>query len=50
VALFFGLAKTVTGSILGISLAHGMTNILLFLTMPFGVNPFDLIAHHLYGP
>jgi membrane protease YdiL (CAAX protease family) len=50
VALFFGLAKTVTGSILGISLAHGVTNILLFLTMPFGVNHFDLIAHHLYGP
>jgi membrane protease YdiL (CAAX protease family) len=50
VALFFGLAKTVTGSILGVSLAHGMTNILLFLTMPFGVNHFDLIAHHLYGP
>jgi membrane protease YdiL (CAAX protease family) len=49
VALFFGLTKTVTGSILGISLAHGMTNILLFLTMPFGVNHFDLIAHHLYG-
>ena len=50
VALFFGLARAVTGSIVGISCAHGMTNILLFLTMPLGVNPFDLIAYHLYGP
>ena len=50
VALFFGLAKAVTSSIVGISLAHGMTNILLFLTMPLGLNHFDLIAHHLYGP
>ena len=50
VALFFGLARTVTGSILGVSLAHGMTNILLFLTMPLGANHFDLLARQLYGP
>ena len=49
VALFFGLVKSVTGSILGISLAHGMTNILLFLTIPLGLNYFDLIAPYLYG-
>ena len=50
VALFFGLARMVTGSIVGVSLAHGLTNVLLFLTMPLGVNHFDLIAYHLYGP
>lgn len=47
VALFFGLARTVTGSILGISIAHGLTNIFLFLALPFGMNPFDIIASHL---
>jgi len=50
VAVFFGLARMVTGSIVGVSLAHGLTNVLLFLTMPLGVNHFDLIAYHLYGP
>jgi len=49
VALFFGLARAVTGSILGVSLAHGMTNVLLFLTIPLGVNYFDIIAYYLYG-
>jgi membrane protease YdiL (CAAX protease family) len=49
VALFFGLVKSVTGSILGVSLAHGITNILLFLTIPLGLNYFDLIARYLYG-
>jgi membrane protease YdiL (CAAX protease family) len=48
--LFFGLVRTVTGSILGVSLAHGLTNILLFLALPFGVNPLDIIAYHLYRP
>lgn len=50
VALFFGLARMVTDSIVGASLAHGLTNVLLFLTMPLGVNHFDLIAYHLCGP
>jgi membrane protease YdiL (CAAX protease family) len=49
VALFFGLTRAFTGSIVGVSLAHGITNVLLFLTMPLGMNPFDLIAHHLHG-
>jgi len=49
VALFFGLVKSVTGSIVGVSLAHGMTNVLLFLTIPLGLNYFDLIAPYLYG-
>ncbi len=50
VALFFGLTRSITGSILGISIAHGMTNILLFLTLPLGLNHFDLIARYLNLP
>lgn len=49
VALFFGLVKSVTGSIVGVSLAHGLTNVLLFLTIPLGLNYFDLLAPYLYG-
>ena len=49
VALFFGVVKARTGSIVGVTLAHGMTNILLFLTLPLGVNHFDLVASYLYG-
>jgi membrane protease YdiL (CAAX protease family) len=49
VALFFGLTRSVTGSILGVSIAHGLTNIFLFLALPFGMNPFDIIASHLQG-
>ncbi len=43
VALFFGLVVAHTRSIVGVSLAHGLTNVLLFLIMPFGVNPFDIV-------
>ncbi|MCP4536811.1 MAG: CPBP family intramembrane metalloprotease [Chloroflexi bacterium] len=50
VALFFGLVKERTGSLLGVTLAHGMTNILLFLTLPLGMNHFDLVASYLFGP
>jgi len=35
VGLFFGWAVQRTGSLLGVTLAHGATNILLFLVMPF---------------
>jgi membrane protease YdiL (CAAX protease family) len=35
VALFFGYVVKKTGSILGVSLAHGLTNIVLFLVAPF---------------
>jgi len=35
VALFFGYAVRKTQSILGVSLSHGLTNIVLFLVMPF---------------
>jgi uncharacterized protein len=35
VGLFFGWVTLKTGSILGVSLAHGLTNIVLFLIMPF---------------
>jgi membrane protease YdiL (CAAX protease family) len=49
VALFFGMVKAHTGSIVGVTLAHGLTNILLFLTLPLGVNHFDLIFSYLRG-
>lgn len=35
VALFFGWVVQKTGSLLGISLSHGLTNVVLFLVMPF---------------
>ena len=35
VALFFGWVAEATWSILGVTLAHGITNIVLFLVMPF---------------
>jgi membrane protease YdiL (CAAX protease family) len=35
VGLFFGWAVVETGSILGVSLSHGLTNIMLFLVIPF---------------
>ena len=44
VALFFGMVTVYTRSIVGVSLAHGLTNIFLFLALPFGRNPFDLIT------
>ena len=35
VALFFGWAVEKTGSLLGVTLAHGTTNVLLYLVIPF---------------
>lgn len=35
VALFFGLVVKKTGSLFGVSLSHGITNIILFLVAPF---------------
>ena len=35
VALFFGWVAEATWSLLGVTLAHGLTNIVLFLIMPF---------------
>ena len=35
VALFFGWMVEKTGSLLGVSLSHGITNILLYLVVPF---------------
>lgn len=44
VAVIFGILTELTGSILGVSLAHGLTNITLFLVFPFiigqGLQPF----------
>jgi membrane protease YdiL (CAAX protease family) len=50
VALFFGLVTSYTGSIIGVSLAHGLTNVILYLTMPFGANPFDLVSRLIHTP
>jgi membrane protease YdiL (CAAX protease family) len=35
VALFFGGVVKKTGSLLGVTLSHGITNIMLFLIAPF---------------
>jgi membrane protease YdiL (CAAX protease family) len=35
VAMFFSWAVKKTGSLLGVTLAHGITNIMLFLVIPF---------------
>jgi hypothetical protein len=35
VALFFSWVVKKTGSLLGVSLAHGITNIILYLVVPF---------------
>jgi len=35
VAVFFGWVVKKTGSLLGVTLAHGLTNILLYLVIPF---------------
>lgn len=35
VALLFGWAAEQTGSLMGVSLSHGLTNVVLFLIMPF---------------
>jgi len=34
-AMFFGWVVKKTGSILGVTLAHGLTNIMMFLVFPF---------------
>ena len=35
VALFFGWVVKKTGSLFGVTLAHGITNALLYLVLPF---------------
>lgn len=46
VGLYFGWMVHLTGSLLGVTLAHGITNILLFLIIPF--SPWE--ANSLAGP
>ena len=41
VALLFGFFVARTGSILGVTLSHGLTNIMLFLVIPFVVVDID---------
>jgi uncharacterized protein len=38
VGLFFGILVLKTGSLLGVSLSHGLTNVFLFLIMPSAIN------------
>lgn len=38
VALFFGLVVARTGSLLGVTLSHGLTNVALYLIIPFLMN------------
>ena len=35
IALFFGYVVKITGSLSGVTLAHGITNTMLFVVMPF---------------
>ena len=35
VGAFFGWVSQKTGSLLGVTLAHGITNVLLYLVVPF---------------
>ena len=35
VAIFFGWIVAKTNSLLGVTLAHGLTNIMLFMVMPY---------------
>ncbi len=35
ITLFFGWVVKKTGSLFGVTLAHGITNIMLFLVLPF---------------
>ncbi len=44
VALFFAWVVAKTGSLLGVTLAHGLTNIMLFLVMPFVVDGLPVLA------
>jgi len=37
IGIFYAIAALKTGSIVGVSLSHGLTNVLLFLLMPSGM-------------
>jgi len=41
--LFFGVSVLKTGSIAGVSLSHGLTNVFLFLVMP-SITSINLIS------
>jgi membrane protease YdiL (CAAX protease family) len=44
IGLFFGVLALKTGSIAGVSLSHGLTNVFLFLVMP-SVSLISVLAH-----
>jgi uncharacterized protein len=44
IGLFFGVLALKTGSIAGISLSHGLTNVFLFLIMPSSINLISYLS------
>ena len=44
ISLFFGVLMLKTGSLAGVSLSHGLTNVFLFIVMPSAVNFISLMA------
>jgi uncharacterized protein len=44
IGLFFGIIVYKTGSLAGVSLAHGLTNVLLFMILP-SVNLISIMSH-----
>ena len=44
IGLFFGVLTLKTGSIAGVSLSHGLTNVFLFLVMPSSINLISILA------
>ncbi len=44
IGLFFGILALKTGSIAGVSLSHGLTNVFLFLVMPSAINLISQMA------
>lgn len=44
IGLFFGFLTLKTGSIAGVSLSHGLTNVVLFLVMPSSINLISFLA------
>lgn len=44
IGLFFALLTLKTGSIVGVSLSHGLTNVFLFLVMPSAINLISLMS------
>lgn len=44
IGLFFGVLMFKTGSLIGVSLSHGLTNVFLFLVMPSSINLISILT------